>query len=82
MEVQKDSSHGCSVLSNEAEANPNTAFHGGRMFMGMKPMGWGGFDPQAFMNSNYMTVKFKSASPVENRIFYFGSIKKREQSSN
>lgn len=43
MGVERDSSHGCSVLSNDAEANPNTAFHGGKTFMGMKPMGWGGF---------------------------------------
>lgn len=83
MEVEKDSSHGHSTLSGDTESNSNSAFHGGKLFMGMKPMGRGGFgQTHAFMNSNFITLKFQSASPVEKHIFYFGSIKKREQSSN
>lgn len=39
MEVEKDSLHGQSTLSSNAEANPNSAFHGGKLFMGLKPMG-------------------------------------------
>lgn len=76
MEVGKDSSHGHYSLSSDAEANPNSAFHAGKLFMGMKPMGWGGFgQTQAFMNSYFITVKFKSASSVEKHNFYLVPLK-------